>query len=183
MANYTIYCIVEETKNPTTAYIGRTSRDLQIRYKQHIGDAFNKSGANLSEKAVFIRDVYKRGGSVVAFQIDSTGDYLYSYDLEFYWIQQFKQWGYTLLNKGKTHPNSVKPECARYKIKQKKDIVKDKINDRIINYLSKGKSAKEISDKIKIPYREIECHIDLMREEYGAKNVVQLVCLYLNLTL
>jgi hypothetical protein len=72
-----IYCLFDENKIPI--YIGKTKNSLSLRESQH---------QNRLNKIVKIFEL----------------DYIHSNDWKFweeYWIEQFKQWGFLILNKNK----------------------------------------------------------------------------------
>ena len=72
-----IYCLFDENEIPI--YIGKTKNSLSLRESQH---------QNRLNKIVKIFEL----------------DYIHSNDWKFweeYWIEQFKQWGFLILNKNK----------------------------------------------------------------------------------
>ena len=81
MANTVIYLITNIDNNPFKAYVGKTTNFTVRKYNHEI-----TFGPNI------ICDVID--------EVDSTetGDWKF---LECYWIEQFKQWGYELVNKNK----------------------------------------------------------------------------------
>lgn len=58
-------------------------------------------------------------------------------------------------------------------------ISPDVINDKIIEYLSLGLTAKEIAAIVGLKTRGMEKRIATLRKRYDARSVTHLVCAYL----
>jgi hypothetical protein len=76
-------------------YVGKTYRDINIRYKEHISDA-NKSRKCKTHNSKWIKCLIKKETYPIIEELDVVdGNGVQS---EIYWISQMRAWGFNLNN-------------------------------------------------------------------------------------
>ena len=89
--NYYIYTLSDPITQEVR-YIGLTTKSLKSRFSAHC------SKKNKSYKSNWITSLKRKGLKPIIEVLDTASDFEELKDLEMYWIAQFKQWGFKLLN-------------------------------------------------------------------------------------
>ena len=74
-------------------YIGKTAVSLAVRLSGHICDSKKLT----NHRHYWIRSILNKGGIPILEVIDEV-EWQHSQDTEIYWIEQFKHWGFNLVN-------------------------------------------------------------------------------------
>jgi hypothetical protein len=159
-------------------YVGKTSTTEAERLRGHLSD----SKRTESKQSIWVRSLSLKGMQPIIEQIDSynsNGD-----ELEFYWIWQFKTWGFNLNNEyfDKSVPNSVREKISKGRIgmkfskRHRKNIIIS--NSRGLyevfksnKSIGKFDSCGEISKSLGLPERSV-CRLAVSGNE-GKRRLVK----------
>lgn len=131
-ATYTIYTL-SCPNSGDVKYIGVTKQNLKSRLYKHIHEAKNYQYIN--EKRRWIKEVK----IPIIETLDTTTNLNDSYNLEMYWISQFKTWGFNLLNLtdggkgsiGFKHSNESRVKITKANRSRHPEKVKNKPMNRV----------------------------------------------------
>ena len=158
---YIIYTLHEDTSTPFCFYVGRTTESrLKHRLKEH-----KKRRGGKTNVSMFIKQIYDAGGSVVMTKIDETNNYELSFELESYWMQQLKSWGFALLNIFK-NPDSLPSVKSKQKRPQKKYYIKIKDREGYVPKVKMGKVYRYPYHKKLIKFQFTRNELKLIRSKY-----------------
>lgn len=95
-------------------YVGVTQRDLSVRLKYHIKSALSEPGSWV--KRDFIKNILNFGLTPIIEPVEtvvskSYEDYLNLPKIEAFWINQFRSWGFYLINSQGNSRRSMKSNC------------------------------------------------------------------------
>lgn len=171
-----IYIIIDPVTDEVK-YVGKTSAKISERLSGHLSD----SKRSESKQSKWLKSLTSKGLLPIIEQIDSFNDN--GDDLEFYWIWQFKSWGFDLNNEyfDKNVPISVRKSMSkgRLGIKFSKRHIKNLIlsNSRgIYNVFRNNQnigtfdSCGEISKVTGLPERSV-CRLAATGKEGERRNV------------
>lgn len=151
-----------EDENGNVRYIGKTS-DTKYRLRKHLSESKKKR----THKEKWINSL---GGKLFLKVLDEVPEDEWSY-WECYWINQFKQWGFNLVNgtsggegsdgfRGKKHTQETKEKCRQsaYKSKVTKVLGSDNGRSKLSEgnvrdirvHLDKGVSQRKIASKFNV---------------------------------
>lgn len=120
-----IYTLSDPITN-VVKYIGKTN-DISNRFKRHISDYYlNESNSN---KNTWIKNL-KSKNLLPIIEILDFGESEFIYDLEVYWIDQFKQWGFELVNMTDGGDGFI--NCKNKPLLTKKSFLKKKLNSSYV---------------------------------------------------
>lgn len=121
-----IYTLSDPITNKVM-YIGKTN-NIDDRFKRHISDYYlNESNSN---KNKWIKKL-KSENKLPIMEILDQGESEIIYDLEIYWISQFKQWGFKLTNMTEGGDGFI--NCDNKPVLTEKSYIKRKLNSSNIN--------------------------------------------------
>jgi hypothetical protein len=156
---YFIYTL-KDPKTNLIRYVGKT-KNLEDRYSRHLQPCYLEKYDKNTYKSNWIKKILKDDEKPIM-EILDVGDINNINDLEIYWIEQLRQWGFKLVNlsdggeigvnwKGRKHTEKSK-ELNMINQPNRKEVIQYDLNG---NILGEYKSISEASKKTK-------CHIAMI---------------------
>lgn len=176
MKKYIIYTL----ENPETGeikYVGKTSEKLNFRLNKHTTTSELKKR---NKRTNWIKSLKKKNLKPIIKELDIANSNEESIILEIYWISQFKNWGFKLVNgtdggEGSVnykHSNESKKKISKNSINCWNTIWKDK-KKPIVKKMSKEEQAKHLSNKYSIEILQYDLNGNFIKEWKSTKEAAK----------
>lgn len=140
--NKNITTIIYSLEDPDTneiRYIGKTVKSLPSRLTNHIYTAKKIN----NHRCNWIKSIVKKGKKPLIKIIDSC-DWKESAELEIYWITQFKNWGFNLVNSTEGGEGNLGFKLS----KERRDKLTKAVSKKVYQYSLNGNFIKEFPSVI-----------------------------------
>lgn len=148
-------------------YIGVTN-NIKIRYKNHINPYGN------THKECWVKSLLKQGLKPIISIIDEFSTHEEAYEFESYWIQQFKTWGFNLVN----HSEGGKGNSGNNVSQETKDKISKTLKDKYSKEPHKLKGRKHSEEHKKARSKRMKgkippCSFKGKKHSKSVRKVVQ----------